>query len=325
MNSIFSTYSQGENRVTSTIIQVLKNLPINVVEQFLIMFSESDEQEYFGFNNQVKGEGSVPDAEISAKFSLLFETKVKQKAVGARQLRKHLEFAKNRKSLLVYLTPDIRKPKELTDAEVVWKSFQDVYDLIGELIEDTSLILSERDQFLLKNLQDFFSDSGLLPKPDQVLVIAARIAWPAYCKHGVYICQSGRSFRDVDWLGFYSDGVIQSKVAKVEYRNPLFSFSDSDTVSAQLLEENSTERFGVGPEDLQRKLQGWFDGNQWAIGKTVQLFSLSGVDSAETETLDGPIKNNLKGRGGKGTAYTQSQRYVPLAMLKSSKLTSELK
>ena len=52
MAGIFSTYKQGENRVTSTIIEVLRNLPINVVDQFLQMFNENPNQNFFHFENQ---------------------------------------------------------------------------------------------------------------------------------------------------------------------------------------------------------------------------------------------------------------------------------
>lgn len=86
--TIFSTYRQGENRVTSTIIQVLKNLPINLVERFLVMLTEDDRKSFFVFKNQVKvgATGTVPDAEISASFRILIETKNEVNAVRTEQL-----------------------------------------------------------------------------------------------------------------------------------------------------------------------------------------------------------------------------------------------
>ena len=156
VSSIFSTYSQGENRVTSSIIQVLQNLPVNVVERFLEMFTQDDEgsvahssqEPFFRFKNQPKGERSVPDAEISAKFSVLIETKIKPNSVRKQQLEEHLRLAQ-RGSSLVYLTPDYSCPNILKDKDVTWKNFQNVYDLIDELIREPTLIMSERDQFLL--------------------------------------------------------------------------------------------------------------------------------------------------------------------------------
>lgn len=314
--SIFSTYTQGENRVTSSIIQVLKNLPINVVEHFLRMFSESDVKEFFHFTNQVKGVGSKPDAGISANFNLLFETKMVPNSIQNKQLSEHLKLVKDNSAILVYLTPDQTKPKVLDDKKVVWKSFQDLHDLITELMNEPTLILSERDQFLLRNLQDLFSESELLSKINEVTVVAARKAWPDYNDHGVYVCQAGRSFRPTPFLGFYAEGKIQKHIAKIHKRMDGFVFSD--------------ESFDKNPDllknpKLKEKLTKWLTANQWAKNDTLQVFDLSTIDDTETEILQNSIKNDLTNSSEQGYAYTQGQRYVLLSKLKSAKTTTDLK
>lgn len=308
-NNIFSTYSQGENRVTSTIIQVLRNLPINVVERFLSMFAETDAQNFFSFTNQVKGKKSVPDAEISSNFKLLFETKITSHAVNKDQLKAHRELCRNKETKLVYLTPDAQKPDLLDVEDVVWKSFSDVYELINELLTDTDLILSERDQFLLRNLQLLFEDSKLLPVIENCVVVAAKIAWPAYEDYGVYVCQAGRTFRKVDWLAFYCDGKIQPKVAKI-YNSKDVKFPDKN---------------GDTDTNLSDPEKRWLKDNEHAYGQTLKVFELSRPENDDdTVDLKKTIPNKLKNESGRGYAFTQGQRYTSLDALKNAETTKDL-
>lgn len=310
VQSIFSTYSQGENRITASIIQVLKNLPVNVVEHFLRMFSQTDAQEFLRFKNQVKGSESTPDAEISANFTLLFETKVVPNRIGISQLRKHAALAKERNAILVYLTPDQSRPEILNGHGVVWKSFQDLHNLISELIQEPTLILSERDQFLLRNLQDLFSESNLLPRVNEVVVVAASAAWPTYQKHGVYVCQAERSFRDVSLLAFYADGKIQKPIAKIADRYDNFDFSDKNLTTNPV---------------LNSKLSGWLVDNLWAQnGALLQVFDLSTINCEDTIMLKSAVVNDLRNSDGRGYAYTQGQRYVALSDLQAAQTTSDL-
>lgn len=308
--SIFSTYSQGENRVTASIIQVLKNLPINVVEHFLIMLTNDNFKQFFSFKNQVKGIKSILDAEISADFKLLFETKRYPNSIKLEQLEDHLKFAsKEKKTILVYITPDHSMPRELENKNVVWKSFHDLDGLISELLAEPTLILSERDQFLLRNLQDFFSESELLPEVDEIVVVAASKAWPEYQKYGLYICQAERHFRQVQLMGFYSEGKVQKSIAKID------KCIDNFKLSAESLKDDT---------NLNDKLKIWLEDNPSAKNTQIQVFDLSEVESTDTISLNKPIVNDLKNAKGRGYAFTQGQRYVLLSQLQSANTTSDL-
>lgn len=309
-NSIFSTYSQGENRVASTIIHVLRNLPINVVERFLGMFADADDQNFFAFKNQVRGENSVPDAEISSNFKLLFETKTVPNGVRKEQLNAHLNLCTAKETTLVYLTPDNVRPSLLDQKAVIWKSFADVYELINELCDSSDLVLSERDQFLLRNLQGFFEETGLLPTKDECVIVAARTAWPVYLKHGIYVCQVGRNFKPVDWIGFYCDGEIKPKIARIRSR----------------AEVNLPAADEFAKVDLPPHINSWLSDpeNEWAFGESVQVFEISGATDSDTRSLEGPINNDLKNNAGRGYAYTQGQRYTSMGALEAAKTTKDL-
>lgn len=317
MQTIFSTYSQNENRVTSTIIQVLKNLPVNVVERFLTMFTSSDTQSFVLFSNQVKNSDSVPDAEISANFRLLFETKVNPNSINKAQLENHYNIIKDNDGILIYLTPDDTVPPILGEfiatsgeaQKIKWINFEQLFDLISELILDQTLILSERDQFLLRNLQDFFKESGLLPVVDEVLIVAASSAWPIYLKHSLYVCQPQRSFRNTKWLGFYADGCIKPSVAKIISKHDVYEHRFSEP-------ENSSIP--------TKKLLNWLHDNSDAEGVKSQIFDLSPKASDDTITLNSEIYNDLKNSNGRSYAFTQGQRYTTLEKLKNAKTTSDL-
>ncbi len=316
--SIFSTYSQGENRVTATLIEVLRNLPVNVVERFLSFFDESQSTNFFTFENQVTSKTSrtVPDAVISSNFNLIFETKVVREAINEAQLKGHIELAKINNGKLIYLTPDTERPALLKEDKqdnkqedkIGWKSFHDLNTFIDELMRSEDLILSERDQFLLKNLQIFFAETGLLPVKDEVVIVAAKIAWPAYEAHGVYVCQAGRSFKKVDYLGFYADGEIKSKIAKIK---------SAEDVSFPEKREDL-------PEDTPNAVKSWLDAHPWGYGRTLKVFILSKNTEADTQDLLGSITNDLKNDQGRSYAYTQGQRYTSLEKLKNAKSTNDL-
>src|SRR5262249_38772481 len=50
---------------------------------------------------------------------------------------------------------------------------------------------------------------------DDVLVVAARVAYDEYLNYTAYICQPGRSFRDVNRIGFYRHGKIEPEFPEI--------------------------------------------------------------------------------------------------------------
>ena len=65
---LFSTYRQGENRVTASLMAVFERIDLSKVERILASASEDSALQLFSFENQVRGRSSssVPDARISA-------------------------------------------------------------------------------------------------------------------------------------------------------------------------------------------------------------------------------------------------------------------
>ena len=91
-DSIFSTYKAGENRITASILAVLRSLSLTRCEQILAALLEQSEFELIRFQNQPSRDGKgIPDAEIVSSCRLLIETKTKPNDVIVNQLKRHLK------------------------------------------------------------------------------------------------------------------------------------------------------------------------------------------------------------------------------------------
>ena len=323
-NPLFSTYRQGENRVTSSMIAVFQRIDIGVVERLLGAASGESSLAIVTFANQVAGkQGSIPDAAITANCCYLFEVKTTPGAVRRVQLQAHLAQLDGayKDERLFVITPDATKPTivdDLSDSRVSWLSFLALSQAIDALLGDPTELISEQGRFLLRELQALFAEDGLLEHRHTVVVAAGR-AWGEYLLHSAYICQPNRPFqKGITHLGFYADGEIKPHIARILDRRDQVECS-VQTVQALLTSGK--------PDD--RRLGQWLEGilqNQTRPeGAIQQIFLLSSKDDDETVKLAGPIQNTARDHNGRPCAWTQAQRYTRLAVLKRApKTTGEL-
>ncbi|MEU3308419.1 hypothetical protein [Nocardiopsis sp. NPDC006832] len=132
---LFSTYRQGENRVTSSMLAVFERIGLSLVEEILAKASGEATLETVTFTNQPKAnKGSVPDTRISADFTYLFEVMTVRGTVDAQQLESHLENLEEGPGRhLFVLTPDPERPaavEVVRDRRVVWFNFAALDDAI---------------------------------------------------------------------------------------------------------------------------------------------------------------------------------------------------
>jgi hypothetical protein len=204
---------------------VFERIDLALVQELLrAVTGMGSELEAVSFENQVTVRGSVPDAQISARFSWWFETKTEIDAYAREghsraQLRNHSTVLDDPGALLFVITPDPVRPAwfEKLDGlaedafrdRILWFSFRDLADAIGELITDPARVVGEQTRFLLAELVALYEADGLLSADDTV-VVAARAACPECQRLGAYVCQPNRSFRaGLKYLGFYAEGAIQ--------------------------------------------------------------------------------------------------------------------
>ena len=221
--SNFSTYSTGENRVTASLLAVLGSSSLGRIERLLAAMPEQSEFELVRFQNQPsKGGAGVPDAIIHASIRMLVETKTERNGLNEPQLRPHLkrldEAKEQSQFLLVLTTPDDERPNiidEIKDQRMAWTSFVLLDQAIDEMIADPHEVVSEREAFLLRELQNFFEAENLLASPNDVVIVAARQAWPEYEEFKAYGCQPNRPFQQVSRMGFYCKNRIYPLVPKI--------------------------------------------------------------------------------------------------------------
>jgi hypothetical protein len=171
------------------------------------------------------------------------------------------------------------------------------------------LLVSEQQRFLLRELQALLVEEGLTDI-DDVVVVAARRAYPEYLAHSAYICQAGRSFRPgITHLGFYTNAAIQTQIPYIERREDgvLFSLGEA----ARRLQSDDPSDHRVAHLINQALSAGTRDD-----GQAHQVFLLSAADDeGDTVLLEAPIVNTTKAASGGAFAWTLSQRYTNLARL----------
>lgn len=316
-SSIFSTYSTGENRVTSSLLAVLRSLSLSRIERLLGALLEQSEFELVRFQNlPAAGGPGVPDAIILSSCRLLIETKIKTKSVNQEQLRRHLDKLDDTGEstrLLLVLTPDIHRPQvidEINDDRLVWTPFSALDQAIDELLEDPREVVSEREAFLLRELQTMMGEEKLIGAAKDVVVVPARNAWPEYQRFHAYVCQPRRSFQHTDRLAFYSYGHIHPVVPAIL------------EVHEEVVFEPGCAKGALGAliDDMLRDPKG----THKEAGQRYKVMLLTPPDDSRTLRLDKPIVNDLKSKTGSTTAFTMKQKYVSLDRLKAAKTTSDL-
>ena len=194
--------------------------------------------------------------------------------------------------------------------------------LIGEVMESINRPdLSSRVYEIRKKLR--LDEPPPSPQPEsiardappaRVLVVAARRAWPMYKRFGVYRCQPMRSFRDSEYMAFYTDGEIKPLVAKI--RLVIESLDVGNEEGLESLSERNKELI----EELKKKIEG----REQELEGTHKYMFLSEPDDNETVRLIKPITNDSKDKNGNLTPFTFGQRYVTLESLKNAGKTSDL-
>jgi hypothetical protein len=322
--SIFSTYSTGENRVTASLVAVLRSLALPRIERLLGALMGASEFQLVHFINQPsKGGKGVPDAEIGSSCRILLETKLERNALNRSQLERHLERLDETKEAVrqvLVLTPDDTPPAligDFKDERLIWSSFVALNQAVDELLNDEKEVISEREAFLLREMQKMLLAEGLLGSAREVLVVPARHAWNAYKELHAYCCQAGRAFQLVKYIAFYSGNQIHPLVPRIVDGPFDHVVSEQGKYSGRLgeLVNQMMDRHKKGT------LPSLWD---WGPGTLHKVFLLSTPDAPETVKLKQPIKNDTTSESGQPTAFAQNQRYISLDGLRKATKTSEL-
>lgn len=332
-NPLFSTYSQGEDRVTSSILAVFERVSFSLVEHVLQSLAQEPETSLLTFSNQPKGITSRPDGRIRGSFSYWIETKRVQDAVRRRQILAHLEALNAETDVerqrLIVLTPDVETPAvlgEIDDERIAWASFDDLLYVIQEVLEPEEgwlisgqPVITEWERNLLYELVRFLESEGLVGvASEQVVVVAARRALGEYFRHSAYICQPNRSFQPCNHMAFYANGRVDRHIPRI-----------LETVESIVLSEDAITTDASLPADLRARLLALVreleEEGSFRLDEAQKVMFLSPPGAEETLILPHDIENDLTSDTGRTTAFTQGQRYVPLDKLMAApETTSDL-
>ena len=325
---LFSTYRQGENRVTGTLLAVLQRLSLPNTDRILRTLLEEDSFSLVSFKNQVKTDQSVPDALIRMgqdTGAVWIETKTEPGKVCADQIRRHLESVGQGEKLLV-LTPDNDRPTVLDQLKhrqdrVVWSNFDTLAEAIKEILGDVDEPPTEREGFLLRELIWMLQGDGLLSAGPMVAIVAASSGWPMYEKVHAYRCALTLPLRgagQIDYMGFYAQGEIKPVIPKVLGMIDQINLTDGAQVSSldgpeKNLARDLLQRIGDKP-----KTMALFEGD-------FKVVFLSASDDCQTVKLEAAIPNDKRSGSGKTVAFTFGKpRYVSLQALKQATSTTHL-
>ena len=317
LHPLFSTYRGGENRVTSSLIAVFERIDIHLVERVVASALAEANVTMLTFTNQVTKSGpghhTVPDAAISANFRWLFEVKTERGTLTKQQLAGHLKhldgsYADER---LLAITPDVVQPPVVDlmgDPRVVWTNFSAISDAIDVVLDDPTELAGERTEFLLRELQSLFRVDGLLDF-DDVVVVAARSAYPEYLNTAAYICQPGRSFQEgIGHMGFYADAEIKPQIASIQSVRDQVTFTEENASYLKTSDDPTDNRIAA--------LIRWALGERQRVpGQAYKVFLLSEATGPNTVVLSHAVKNTTVTASGKPWAWTLGQRYTRMAAL----------
>lgn len=325
VSPLFSTYRAGENRVTSSLIAVLERIDLHLVERILSAAIGEATLTLLTFANQATSRHSVaitvPDASVSANLRWLFEMKTERNALARAQLRGHLQHldGSHADERLIVITPDPQEPEligQLREPRVSWASFAGLSDAIDVVLSDPTVLAGDRTVFLLRELQALFRADGLLDHND-VVVVAARNAYPEYLQCAAYICQPGRGFQPgLTHLGFYTDGQIKPEIPRI------LGIYDAVTFNTETAEQLGASRNAA--EIRVGELIRWALAERRRVPEqTHKVFLLTPVDSLDTVRLTHPIQNTTVAASGRAWAWTLGQRYTRLSALQRSPATTD--
>jgi hypothetical protein len=311
-NPLFSTYRQGENRVTSSMLAVFERIDLSLLESILSAATGETALSMVTFTNQPPGAGhSVPDARISAGFAYWFEVKTARDTVDGQQIAEHLaNLGRGADERLFLITPDSDPPtilEQFDEPRLMWFSFKSLHEILERLLGDPSSGIAEQQRFLLRELQLLLIEDGLVDT-DDVVVVAARVAYGEYLQRALYVCQPERAFRGgLTHMGFYAEGAIKPEIATIRYREDLVSYT---------YDEAEQRRGGSAVDVLiADAIEADLTTGVRELGSQYQIFVLSAHDDSDTVRLPKPIKNDTVAESGRRWAWTLGQRYVSLSAL----------
>lgn len=297
--SVFGSYDQKENQVTSALLKILEADQNEILLNALLlnMGDPGLPDKEIRIETQAKNsEGnSVPDGKLSCHyaFNIYIESKLGTH-IDEKQLGNHMKLL-NENTKLIYITNHADKPSILPE-DVLWTNWTKLYEIINEVHEEG---LSPVLDYLIEQFYLLLNNLGLYDdSKNRVIIVGGRWGEPVALEYGFYACQGGRSFKKAKYLAFYYN-------QRIKY---LFEIEDK----VEYADIKSLPQYVPNEYFLKKEPK--------YVREERTFFKLKKI-----EEFPEPIINDTKGRNEKTVAFTQGQTYTTYDKIMKAKVTSELK
>jgi hypothetical protein len=298
--SIFGTYSQKENRVTSALLHILKIGGTEFIAQVIAELDDIDFPDHeINVITQEREDANVYDGllECNFAFRVLIESKIEPEAINQKQLEGLLKNAKSPTDYIIYITTDNKKPKELDNlSNVYWSNWKTILQILKTKSEFSNDIL----KFLIKEFEKFLDNLNLLytiSDDERVQIAAGKSGEPIALTYGFYACQNNRSIKNSRYLAFYNNQGIHT----------LFEIIGTPINDYNLLEN----------PDLKEYIEKYEP--NYSMEERRQFYKIKLLRDDLT------IGNDLLNKNGKSTPFTMGVfRYTTINTLLNANTTSQL-
>lgn len=324
----FPRYSQRENMVTNNTMLLFSRLYNNDTGKFnkfinLILEEYNIEQldTEIKFHQQVRGQGSVPDAIIEQKsFKIIIETKLYGQE-NIRQIKKHCDsFGNEDRQLLLWINKDPideRYYQEIIDLlneineerekniSFVPTTFKDICRCFNEILYEYDFEMKE----LIDDYESFCNETGLIDNADtKMRVVLSGKTYQQNISNNIYYAPSDRGYQNYKYLGLYKKKAVRA-IGEVICSADVFYDEKKDIIHIEEIQiGNLTEEQKETIKKVIIEAKGKFG---YLISKGHRFFFVQKF--FETEYIK-PTKGGLMG-----------QRYFDLSMIEgySREMTAE--
>ena len=216
--SVFGTYFQTENQVTSALLKILETDcgGGSLLDEILQRIDEGNglPEKTLKIETQSHIDDtdihSRPDGLISCNyaFNIYIESKLSD-VIKLPQLENHKKLIvedRDERNKLIYITTHDKRP-EILPQEIIWTNWTTLMNILNDYQQDVpNPVLS----YLIEQFELLITSLGLYDDHEnRVIIVGGRWGEPIALEYNFYACQGGRSFKNAKYLAFYYAQRIQ--------------------------------------------------------------------------------------------------------------------
>lgn len=215
----FQRYASIENTVTNNTLQLIARIyehSPNKASQFISELTGESIEIGIEINQQVRGNGSVPDGLILQRsFKILIESKVNSPVIEDQLLRHSDNFSDEEQKVLLLLTiGPISDEERIKQAianrhpDVVFKNI--TYETICKTIQPLFREFEYELRALADDYEEYCNETGLFDQSKHLMrIVPCGKSFEINNKYGIYFHPIDRGYTKHSYIGIYKNKVVQ--------------------------------------------------------------------------------------------------------------------